>query len=166
VQRSKFFCCLPSRTLNKWHCWYGILYFIWQWPIVICNRVKFCWRWVGCWYVGCWCVGGGWWLYKINVALSAPSLLKRKWKIRTNRSRKFRRIMLVEAFNTNYSAFCRSRKQNSFVVCKCRTGKVWFIFKANKNIWVFCFTHFVFPVKINLCCHMYECKCTFRRMSH
>jgi hypothetical protein len=38
--------------------------------------------------------------------------------------------------------------------------KVWFIFKVNKNNRVFCFQHSVFPVKINLCCHVYECKCS------
>jgi hypothetical protein len=44
--------------------------------------------------------------------------------------------------------------------------KVWFIFKDSKINWVFCFQHFVFPVKINLCCHVYEYKCTLRRMSN
>jgi hypothetical protein len=39
-------------------------------------------------------------------------------------------------------------------------------FKTSKNIWVFCFQHFEFPVKINLCCHVYECKYTLRWMSH
>jgi hypothetical protein len=45
------------------------------------------------------------------------------------------------------------------------TGKVWFTFKASKNNWIFCFQHFLFPVKKNLCCHVHECKCTLRRMS-
>jgi hypothetical protein len=31
-----------------------------------------------------------------------------------------------------------------------------------KNNWIFCFQNFVFPVKINLCCHVYECKATLK----
>jgi hypothetical protein len=77
-------------------------------------------------------------------------------KIRKYRNRKYRKI--------NFLPFCRSRKQNLFVNVK--QEKYDSSSKQVKIIGFSCFQHFVFPVKINLCCHVYECKCTLRRMSH
>jgi hypothetical protein len=43
------------------------------------------------------------------------------------------------SINTNYSPFCRSRKQNFFVVCKCKTAEEWFIQSKQKSLFsTFC----------------------------
>jgi hypothetical protein len=39
-------------------------------------------------------------------------------------------------------------------------------YDSSSSNWVFCFQNFVFSVKINLCCHVYEGKCTLGKMSH
>jgi hypothetical protein len=95
---------------------------------------------------------------KIRTNIRMRNSYKQKQKIPKNKAP--RRI------NTNYSPFCRNRKQIALLLFVNLKPKKYDSSLKQVKLIGFFFQHFVFPVKINLCCHVYECKCTLKRMSH